>query len=297
MGKRVLQLVAIALAGALMVWWQRREPQAAPPAATSIARERMPVSTVAASLPPAETPPTPIAQPRPAGLAAPAAAPALTPSEAAPPPGSFEVPKDWLLRGSNAKSYELRTDLTNALSGNASAVLMSHDTEVQPNLVGSALQAVQAAPYLGLRMELTAATRGEGWGTTGEVWLYTVDPAGVVLTFQNLLVRPESVPRTRTQWRRHRIVMDVPTHADTVVFGFSVRGRGKLWADDFQLTAVDKSIPLTSGYTADPVGVVAQATSSEGALAKPSNLDFEYFAVTRERQAPAPRDAINATRF
>jgi hypothetical protein len=282
----------IALTGALLVWWLRREPQTAAPPTVAAAQEAPAPAPTLEPVTAADKPPA-----RPLAREVRDTRPPHAPQEAAPKPTPIEVPKDWLLRGSNARSYELRTDLTVALNGHASATLMSHDKDVHPNLSGSAMQALQAAPYLGLRVEYSVATRTDRWGTSGEVWMYATDPAGAILVYQTVLIRPEPVRGVRGEWHRHRIIMDVPTHADVLAFGFSVRGMGKLWADDVQLSAVDRNVPLTVGDSADPVGVMAQTASSEGALPRASNLDFEYFVVTRDRQAPPPPDTIDGRRF
>jgi hypothetical protein len=294
MGKRAAQLLLIAIAGALIAWWLTREPE--PRARTPVVRTEV----VAPS--PAQEP----AQTAPSSASArsfklpemPAPKPEVRIVAAPPPPPPFGVPKDWLLRGSASKNYELRADRANVFSGNASVVLRSHEGEIQPNLTGSAVQAVLAAPYVGQRMQLSVAMRATtpAGGPTAMAWMYVTDPARVVIAYQLVQMKLET-NQPKGEWRRYRVVMDVPWHGEVLAYGFSLQGRGALWADDVRLTAVDPNVPLTGSQNAYQLGVIAQAVSADGALANPSNLDFEDILMTRERQESPPPDRIDATRF
>jgi hypothetical protein len=133
-------------------------------------------------------------------------------------------------------------------------------------------------------------------GTNTLVWMYVTDPARVVIAYQVAAMRLEG-DRAKGDWRRYRVVMDVPWHGEVLAYGFSLQGRGSLWVDDVRLTAVDPNVPLTGLQNAYQLGVIAQAVSADGALANPSNLDFEDIQMTRERQEGPPRDTIDGTRF
>jgi hypothetical protein len=289
MGKRATQLLLIAVLGALIVWWMRREPDTA---------SSLPVPPVAAK--PARPEPAPAELPEPAPESAksfnlPKVVIARGSASApAPRPATFEVPKNWQLRGSSSKSYELRGDRGQVFTGNHSAFLSSHTGEIPPNLSGSGVQAVLAAPYVGQRMELTMVLRTESAsGTRGGMWMYVTDPARVVIAFQMAQLSAQA----EGEWTRYRLVMDVPWNGETLAYGFTVQGRGKLWADDVHLTPVDGNVPLTGVQNKHQLGIIAQAVNVDGALANPNNLDFEDVMVTRERQEPPPPDAIKGTRF
>ena len=63
------------------------------------------------------------------------------------------------------------------------------------------------------------------------------------------------------------------------------------------LRVVDNAVPVTGPQNAHQIGVIAQQVSVYGALANPSNLDFEDVQIARERQPPPPKDEIKGTRF
>ena len=215
-------------------------------------------------------------------------------SAPAPKPTTIRVPNQWLLRGSGSKNYELRSDGDTVFTGNFSAALIAHDKDVSPNLSGSAIQAVLAAPYIGTRVELSAMLKGEGMRNSGSVWMYVTDPSRVIIAYQVAQMTPTG---DVNEWTRYRVVMDIPFHGEVLAYGFTLQGKGKLWVDDVHLRAVDNDVPITGPQNVHQVGVIAQAVSADGALTNPANLDFEDVQLTRERQPPPPPDEIKGTRF
>jgi hypothetical protein len=294
MKNRVVQLVLIALVGMTLGWLIMRDDQ-----------EPEPEPPRAAVSPPTPAPAMPGSQPN----AAPERGKVtfqlpkmkVPKAQAVPPPapkpsGTIRFPKDWLLRGSGSKNYELRSDGATVFTGNASALLMSHDKDVSPNLSGSGIQAVLASNYAGTRVELSAMLRGAEMRSAGagSVWMYVTDPSRVIVAYQVVKMSPVA---DSSEWARYRVIMDVPFHGEVLAYGFTLQGKGKLWVDDVHLRIVDNAIPLTGPQTAHQLGVIAQAVSADGALPNPANLDFEDVEVSRERQPPPPTDEINATRF
>lgn len=290
MNNRILQLVVVAIVGAFLAWLIMREDEPAfEPARTAAMRSVITPKKPALPEPASSTPPPKVVfqLPKMAPPRVEAAAPSAKPTD-------IQIPKDWLLRGSGSKNYELRSDRDTAFTGNFSALLSAHDKDVSPNLSGSALQGVLAAPYIGTRVELSAMLRGEGLRNAGSVWMYVTDPSRVIIAYQ---VAQMSATADAGEWNRYRVVMDIPYHGEVLAYGFTLPGRGKLWVDDVHLRIVDNNVPVTGPQNLRQVGVIAQAISVDGALARPANLDFEDVQITRERQPPPPRDEIKGTRF
>jgi hypothetical protein len=292
LGKRAFQLGLLACLGAFVAWWlSSSDEDSAPPADRPAPRSTAPVDAAppAAKPEPRQESRVEFRLPR---VGVPEARASSLPAD---DPQSIQVPKNWLLRGSASKNYELRSDSVTAFSGNYSAVLSAHEKDIQPNLTGSAVQAVLAAPYVGTRVEISASLRSDGARPgAGSFWIYVTDPARVVIAYQ---IVPMSRELAQGQWQRYRIVMDVPWHGEVMAFGFSLQGKGKLWADDVKLLPVDDNVPVTGPQNSHQLGVIAQAVSLDGALANPNNLDFEDTLVSRERGPEAPPDAVRGTRF
>jgi hypothetical protein len=290
MRNRATQLVLVGLVGAFLAWLLMRESDPEPePVRAAAGRAAQNSPTPAPVTPPLAADQIAFRLPK---VGSPARE--TTPAPAPPPAATFKTPKDWQLRGSGSRNYELRSDGSQVFTGNYSAVLIAHAKEVQPNLSGSAVQAVFAGRYAGTRVELSAVVRSEGVRGGGGIWMYVTDPGRVVIAYQIAQMSPE---HDGGEWTRYRVVMDVPWHAELIAYGFTLQGRGKLWADDMHLSPVDINVPLTGPQNNHQLGVIAQAVSVDGALTNPTNMDFEDVQVTRERQPDAPPDQINATRF
>jgi hypothetical protein len=63
-----------------------------------------------------------------------------------------------------------------------------------------------------------------------------------------------------TEWTKCEIVLDVPTKANRLNFGFMMSGRGQVWLDRLKFEEVDKSVALTTKDIRYPL--------------EPSNLNF-----------------------
>jgi hypothetical protein len=80
-----------------------------------------------------------------------------------------------------------------------------------------------------------------------------------VLAFDNM--RGRSVRGTE-DWRKVRVVLDVPEEADRIYYGFLLSGKGAVRADQFELEEVDP----------DEVSATAGPRRPPG----PRNLDFDH---------------------
>lgn len=291
MKNRLVQLALVALVGALLAWLLLPDDEPGPQIVEGVKKIGAPESP---------------SQPEPAAnttsgnkvtfrLPKMGEAKAEREEPASPKPsGEIQIPREWLLRGSGSKNYELRSDRATVFTGNFSAMLSAHDKDVSPNLSGSGIQAVLAAPYIGTRVELSAVLRGEEMRNAGSIWMYVTDPSRVIIAYQVAQMNPTGNPG---EWTRYRVVMDIPFHGEVLAYGFTLQGKGKLWVDDVHLRVVDNAVPVTGPQNAHQIGVIAQAVSVDGALAQPANLDFEDVQTTRERQPPPPPDEIKGTRF
>lgn len=88
------------------------------------------------------------------------------------------------------------------------------------------------------------------------------------LAFDNMEARPV---KGTTPWTRYDVVLDVPTDAATIMFGFCREGQGRVWADDFALEVVGLDVPTTD-LELEP-GVLESPWP--GTTGQPMNLGFE----------------------
>jgi RNA polymerase sigma factor (sigma-70 family) len=84
-------------------------------------------------------------------------------------------------------------------------------------------------------------------------------------------------------WKQFAIVLDVDKNAANLVLGFTLKGKGRVWVDDFKLEVVDEKVILTNQLEA--VVRFGAGHEVEQGLEKPTNLDFEELADEPENPA------------
>ena len=126
------------------------------------------------------------------------------------------------------------------------------------------MQSFTAGRYRGKRVRLTAELRTEEVVGAGTIWM-RIDGVKRAIRFDNMETRTaDGVLRDTTDWTRREVVLDVPADAESIHFGFYLRGAWK---------HVGAALRDHRGRRQVPV------TSTEPALADgPTNLDFSDIA-------------------
>jgi hypothetical protein len=125
---------------------------------------------------------------------------------------------------------------------------------------GVFVQTVSARRYHSQRLRLSASLRTQD-ADRAALWMRVDRASGDVLRFDNMLDRRKDGPLRGTQgWTTASVVLDVPTDAASVLFGFLLEGYGQVRARGFQLEVVGEDIQPTAGWGRW--------------LAEPTNLDF-----------------------
>jgi hypothetical protein len=178
----------------------------------------------------------------------------------AKPPGQFKVPAGWVAGGSTPDLYDMGIDRT--LPG-APAVIRSKaaDGAASPGDFGTLMQSVLAEPFRGQRLRLKAGLKAKDVDGAGTIWMRIDRAPGDTLRFDNMEQRPRNgVLKGTADWTEREVVLDVPPDATSIHFGFYLRGRGQLWARQFDLAAVGPDVAVTS--------------ARRSFLDRPTNLDF-----------------------
>src|SRR5262245_49669668 len=113
MKNRLVQLVLIVLTGAILAWLFMRDDEPEPETLRASVAEPRPGPGSAGSVeaaPSSRAPPKVTFQLPKMGTAS----KGEVMPEPAKPPTTLQIPKDWLLRGSGSKNYELRSDKSTA---------------------------------------------------------------------------------------------------------------------------------------------------------------------------------------
>lgn len=154
-----------------------------------------------------------------------------------------QMPKGWGKTGLEPQNYEMHVDTSVKRSGNASATLRSTASVTEEGFA-AAIQSIRPDEFRGKRVRLSGHLKSEGVAGWGGLWL-RVDAADpmVTLDFDNMENRPVT---GTSDWRKYDIVLDVPSEAEEIVYGFLLNGKGQLWADDLEIVAVGKEVVKTS---------------------------------------------------
>lgn len=158
------------------------------------------------------------------------------------------IPKGWLIAGSNPDDYSFELDSKTFHSGSACALIKSKKDK--PAGFGTLMQDFSAEKYLGKRMEFSAFIKTEnveGW--TG-LWMKIEGAGHDSLGFDNMKNR--SIAGT-SDWKKYEIILDVPKDSKLIAIGILLSGKGKVWVDDVtfeentkgKVTNMEKPFPLS----------------------------------------------------
>jgi len=161
-----------------------------------------------------------------------------------PVPGiTPKAPKGWFKNGSANNFYEVGVDETQPWGGMPSAYAKS--TGPVDGQFGGMMQTISGETYKNQRVQLS------GWIKTeeaddggGHLWLRVDGPEkGKSLKFDNMDGR---APKGTTDWQEYSVVLDVPSEATTLNYGFFVQGSGKIWVNGMTISPVGPEVPTTN---------------------------------------------------
>lgn len=168
--------------------------------------------------------------------AAAVAALSLTPASAAEQ-GSDLPAKGWSVSGTSPQEYEFGT----AQIDGVHCAFIKARTPSPPGF-GTLGQVIAAGNYHDQRLRLSAQMKTDN-AARAQLWMRVDGPSGKMLGFYNMGDKP--VVGT-TEWKRYDVVLDVPSDAVEIAFGYFLSGSGIVWAKDIKLEAVNKDVPVSS---------------------------------------------------
>ncbi|RYD77587.1 MAG: hypothetical protein EOP53_12735 [Sphingobacteriales bacterium] len=171
---------------------------------------------------------------------------------------SFDVPKGWIIAGSEPKKYEMGIDKGSGQDGGNAATIKSTEKKIKG--FGTLMQMFDPGKYLGKRIKMTAFVRSENVDDWAGLWL-RVDQQGSnqALAFDNMQDRPV---KGTTAWKKYEIVLDVPAKASNIAYGCLLSGNGQVWFDKFTFE------------------ILGEAKSKNGTRnMEPTNTDFDELPI------------------
>lgn len=169
------------------------------------------------------------------------------------------MPRGWLEASVDGEGH-YRMGLAPDRAGCAIIQSMPLADPPRHDRFGSMAQIIAAEPYRGGAIRIASQLSCQDVDGAATLWVRVDDARGGRLRFENLLDRPGVAVRGTQDWTGFAITLDVPAAADSIYFGFLLKGRGTCWARDFSVEGVDL----------DPAPRPQRSYRSD----RPTNLDF-----------------------
>lgn len=138
-----------------------------------------------------------------------------------------DVPGWFKTQHAGPQAYLMRIDPDEAYAGHGSF----HMTRTLPQVFGSLTQTVDARPYAGKTIELSAMVKSKGVGPGG--WKLFVDA-----DLPNTLVYSPGLVGDNA-WESESVRLKVPGIAERLVVGVTLLDAGDGWMDNVELKTVD----------------------------------------------------------
>lgn len=170
-------------------------------------------------------------------------------------------PKGWTKSGTRPNDYDMTLCKTEKHSGSKCAIITSKNEQVKG--FGTLMQNIDAAPYIGQRVKLTAYVKTKDLDNWAGLWM-RVDAGKDMAAFDNMGKRPI---KTDTDWTKYEIILDVPVGSTNIAFGLMVISGGTAWLDDVTISLAGENEKPTVKARDRSCGIAHQNDI-------PTNLDF-----------------------
>ena len=147
-------------------------------------------------------------------------------------------PKGWYATGSAPNDYEMGVQLGDRSPGDSNAYIRAVKDSKG---FGTMMQTINADAYRNRRVRLSGYLKTKDAGWAG-LWM-RIDGTDRSTVLDNM---EDRAPRGNSDWQHYSVVLDVPSNALDIAFGFLLNGQGEALADDFKLEIVDQNVPVTA---------------------------------------------------
>lgn len=150
------------------------------------------------------------------------------------------VPTGWYAAGSAVADYDMGSQPGQRHPDDFNAYIRARKAS---SGFGTLMQTISAGSYHGKRVRFSGYLKTSDAGKAG-LWMRIDGSERRVLGFDNMQKR---ALHGNHDWQRYTIVLDVPTDATDIAYGFLLDGKGEVLADDFTLETVGLDVPTTGG--------------------------------------------------
>jgi hypothetical protein len=153
------------------------------------------------------------------------------------------VPEGWYLAGKNTPNFEGGLNASERHQGQPVFWLRNMTGE---DGFATLIQSITAQNYVGKRVRFSGHLRAENVGVSATIFLRADDSRGRFVAFNNLeTLKTNGALKGTSDWCRRDVVLDIPTEALSLNFGFYLAGAGEAHFANFDLQIVGPDVPLT----------------------------------------------------
>jgi hypothetical protein len=146
-------------------------------------------------------------------------------------------PQGWFATGDAKDNYDMGAQPGDRGPGDNNAYIRAVKDSKG---FGGMMQVVSAEAYRNQRVRLSGYLKTKDAGWAG-LWM-RVDGSSRGIAFDNMQDR---APHGNSDWQPYSIVLDVPSDATDIAFGFLLDGNGEALLDDFKLEVVGQDVRVT----------------------------------------------------
>lgn len=198
------------------------------------------------------------------------------------------APPGWLARGRAAANYVVEPDTQTHHHGKRSVSLRSTE-EASPDLFGNVMQVIKADDFRGKRIAFAMDLKTENAAQGASPFMRLDAGNSEVLVFASMNDAPIA---GTSDWKRYRLVMDVPQESAALSIGIDLEGTGRVWMDDVRVEVVGANVDVSAAP------LTPEQRDKNRALIetfKQEHLDVYESEIRgyRDRVAKAPRQVVN----
>lgn len=177
------------------------------------------------------------------------------------------LPTGWRASISRPGVYRVLTEPTEKLTGTRSLSIVAEDAGPEDFVILK--QAWRADDHVGRRIQLSGFLKSSEVDGYAALWMRVDAAHRSPVAFDNMEAR--EVTGT-TDWKEHRVVLDVPDDGVQIAFGLRFGGQGQIWVDRFAIAEVGSDVATTDMRQAAEDW---ETTVPDTMPRHPVNLDFE----------------------
>ena len=173
----------------------------------------------------------------------------------------LHLPYGWFGTGTGREHYEM-----GVTAPGVPALIRSRtgDAGVTDQTFATLMQSIVAGDFRGRRLRLRAELKADDVHGAETIWMRVDGGPKRMLAFDNLEQRAvDGALHGSSDWTLREVVLDVPAEAESIHYGFYLRGSGRAWARNFELASVASDVAVTT---------------TQRLLDHPTNLDFSRIA-------------------